>query len=196
MPWFGRWCILPALVMYPTIQLVMCMASIWEQILKIKQTYCSAVLLHSLSILDKSDYPDRNDWNKIYTLSQYVLAACQSPVCLSSHASAHQTHFTNRAICLNEEGGVAGLWCCCAPAVHAHINACWGGLDTLHTYHYLVMPCHLFLPIRRSCRCSLTWRIYGTVQYSETRAQTMHTNHICSMRELNQPFCLPVTIFQ
>lgn len=110
--YFERFCVLPA-SLYPTIQLVMSAWSIQEQILKIKQMYYYAVLLHYSYWVNQITLTETTE---IKYILQTVLAASQPLVCLSSHASANQTHFTNRAICLNGKGDVAGLWCGCDPA--------------------------------------------------------------------------------
>lgn len=120
-----------------------------------KKSYYYAVL-HSLSLFNISAYPDWNDWHKIYTsVSRFWLPSSH----WSASAWANQTHFTNRAICLN---GEAGLWCWCASArmhIQMYAEDVWTLLHNSNTGLYLIL-CNV-----KQLWGSLTGRIRGTLSY-------------------------------
>lgn len=84
---------------------------------------------------------------EIKCILQSVSFGCQPVTGLSFHATANRTHFTNRAICLNGEGGVAGLWYCSAPAAHAHTN------KLRMSAHFCILPSTLWCHVTCLCLC-------------------------------------------
>lgn len=109
-----------------------------------------------------------NDWSKIYTALSTFLAASQLLVCLSTHASANQTHFTNRASWSDREGDAAALWCWCAPAASA--QGCMLRMSphlctsTITLWCRLTYLCLLLCNLELFC-CSLIGSIIGTLSY-------------------------------